>query len=86
MLIGPANGMISCSLGGDGLPNPEETCTVTCDDGYELTGSDSRTCQNDGSWNGSDAMCSRSEYHFKYNLCVANTSYAMILIYTMKVW
>ena len=61
MLTGPTNGMISCSLGDDGVPNPEETCTVTCDDGYELTGSDTRTCQNDGSWSGSDAICSRSE-------------------------
>ena len=49
----PNNGMISCSLGGDGA-NPEETCTVTCNTGYE--GGGVRTCQNDGSWS-SEAIC-----------------------------
>ena len=30
-----------------------------CNTGYELTGSDSRTCQSDGSWNGTETMCTR---------------------------
>ena len=59
MLTAPANGMINCSLGGDGDINIGETCTVTCNNGYQLTGSDSRTCQNDGRWSGSNATCSR---------------------------
>ena len=53
--------MISYSLGGDGVPNPGETCTVTFNSGYELMGSNVRTCENDESWNGSGALCSRGE-------------------------
>ena len=56
--------MINCSLGGDGVPSFEDTCTYTCNNGYELTGSrssssSSRTCQSDGTWSGSFPMCTR---------------------------
>ena len=61
-LDSPGNGLIKCSLGDDEVPSYEDTCNFTCNTGYELTGSDSRTCQSDGSWNGSIAMCSRSEW------------------------
>ena len=57
-LSDPSNGMINCSLGDDTYG---DTCSFTCDTGYELTGSDTRTCQSDGSWSGSVAMCSRGE-------------------------
>ena len=60
-LTDPTNGMIGCSLGGNNTPNPGESCTFTCDTGYELNGSDTRTCQNSGSWDGSDAACSRGK-------------------------
>ena len=55
------NGVINCSLGDDRVLSYEDTCTYTCNTGYELTGSDTRTCQSDGSWSGSDVMCSRGE-------------------------
>ena len=55
----PNNGMISCSLGDDGVLSYEDTCSFTCNTGYELTGSNTRTCQSDGSWSGSDDVCSR---------------------------
>ena len=51
--------MISCSLGGDGVPDPGDTCNFTCNTGYDLTGSRTRTCQSDGTWSGSDNMCAR---------------------------
>ena len=51
------NGMIICSLGDDGVPSYKDTCSFTCNTGYELTGNDTRTCQSDGSWSGSDPMC-----------------------------
>ena len=35
------------------------TCNFTCNTGYELTGSDSRTCQSDGTWSGAKATCSK---------------------------
>ena len=58
LLINP-NGSINCSLRDDGVPSYEETCSFTCNTGYELTGSDTRTCQSDGSWSGSDVVCGR---------------------------
>ena len=58
-LTTPSNGLISCS--GDGDPSYGDTCNFTCDIGYELTGSESRTCQINGTWSGSIAMCNRSE-------------------------
>ena len=54
------NGMIgSCSLGDDRVPSYEDTCSFTCNTGYELTGNNTRTCQSDGTWSGSDDMCVR---------------------------
>ena len=56
-LSDPNNGSVNCSLGDDGVPSFEDTCSFTCNTGYELTGSDTRTCQSDGSWSGSDGVC-----------------------------
>ena len=61
-LTDPNNRMISCSLGDDGVPSYEDTCSFTCNTGYELTGSDTRTCQSNGSWSGSDDVCRRGNY------------------------
>ena len=62
----PENGDINCSLGDDGVPSYEDTCSFTCNTGYELTGSDTRTCQSDGSWSGSDDVCGRGIYNDSY--------------------
>ena len=51
--------MISCSLGDDGVPSYEDTCSFTCNSGYKLTGNATRICQSDGSWSGSDDICRR---------------------------
>ena len=61
LLINPSDGilLISCSVGDDGVPRHGDTCSFTCNTGYELTGSGTRTCQSDGSWSGSDVMCRR---------------------------
>ena len=57
-LSAPANGEImSCSSGRVGVGYEGDTCSFTCNTGYELTGSDTRTCQSDGSWSGSDDVC-----------------------------
>ena len=53
LLNNPNSGMINCSLGDDGMSSYEDTCSFTCNTGYELTGSTERTCQSDGSWSGS---------------------------------
>ena len=53
----PLDGIIDCSLGDDGQPNVGDFCRFTCDDGFELDGSDMRTCQNDSSWSGTETTC-----------------------------
>ena len=55
--------MINCSLGDDEVPSYEDTCSFTCNTGYELTGSDTRTCQSDGSWSGSNSVCRRGNMY-----------------------
>ena len=74
-LTNPNNGIINCSLGDDGVPFYEDICNFTCNTGYELTSSDTRTCQSDGSWSGSESMCRRGNhlivlhsFMHKYNL------------------
>jgi len=56
-LTNPENGMISCPLIRGSSPLHEDTCSFTCNTGYELTGSIQRTCQSDGNWSGSSVSC-----------------------------
>ena len=65
-LNNPNNGIIRCSLGDDNVTSFEDTCNFTCDTGYELTGSNTRTCQSDGNWSGSDDVCGRGMYVHMY--------------------
>ena len=60
--------MVSCSLGDDGVHSYEDTCSFACNTGYELTGSNTRTCQSDGGWSGSDTACGRGEELHMYIL------------------
>ena len=53
----PMNGMISCTFMHSPVSSYEDTCSFTCNTGYELTGSSERTCQSDGSWSGSPVSC-----------------------------
>ena len=56
----PANGeIVSCSSGRVGVGYEGDTCSFTCNTGHELTGSDTRICQSDGRWSGSDAVCKK---------------------------
>ena len=48
---------MSCSSGRVGVGYEGDNCSFTCNTGYEPTGSDTRTCQSDGSWSGTDVMC-----------------------------
>ena len=58
-LTDPNNGVINCSVGDDGVPSYEDTCSFTCNIGYWLIGSDTRTCQSNGNWSGIEPSCSR---------------------------
>ena len=60
---------MSCSSGRVGVGYEGDTCSFTCNTGYELTGSDTRTCQSDGSWSGSDDVCRRGK-----NSCIINVA------------
>ena len=60
------NGNSNCKLANGRIPLPQDTCSYTCNTGYELTGSDTRTCQSGGSWNGSDGVCQRGEELFVF--------------------
>ena len=51
ILSAPGDGQISCSPGND---SPGDTCTLTCDDGFVIEGTQSRTCQDDLTWSGFD--------------------------------
>jgi len=51
-LTAPNNGTINCT--GNMF---EDNCTFSCDRGYELSGSEYRTCQSDQSWNGTGVTC-----------------------------
>ena len=58
-VIIPDNGNVSCTSGKVGVGYKGDTCNFTCNTGYELTGSDTRICQSDENWSGSDAVCRR---------------------------
>ena len=60
-LTDPNNGTINCLQGDDGVSSYEDTCSFTCNNGYELTGSDTRTCQSNGNWSGNDTLCNQME-------------------------
>ena len=66
-IIVPDNGNVSCTSGKVGVDYTGDTCSFTCNNGYELTGSGTRTCQNDGSWSGSDNFCIRGKLHLHNN-------------------
>ena len=55
-LTQPDNGKINCSLGDDGF---RDTCSFTCNTGYDVIGSFTRICQINGTWNGIETNCSR---------------------------
>ena len=56
-LTDPMNGIMSCSMVNSRMFSYEDTCSFTCDTGYELTGSSERTCHSDGNWSGSPVSC-----------------------------
>jgi len=64
-IFAPVDGMITCQLGVNEVANPGETCTFTCD-GATLTGNSTRTCQNDGTWSGTEPMCGTGMHCSKY--------------------
>ena len=52
-LVDPDNGNV------DYQTQEGSTATYTCDTGYQLDGTPTRTCQSDGTWSGSAPTCTR---------------------------
>ena len=53
----PSNGSINCSSNNQSLLQYQDSCTIQCNDGYELQGSVIRQCEASGQWNGSRTQC-----------------------------
>ena len=64
-LSDPANGMVTVMGTSVG-----DTASYTCNDGFELIGSMSVTCTNDGTWSDEPPMCRRKQF--------INTSYLVM--------
>jgi len=55
-LISPMNGSMFCSK--TVFPNSIE---FRCDEGFDLLGSEHRTCNSDGKWSGNTTSCKGTE-------------------------
>ena len=78
-LTDPNIGMINCSMEDDRVPSYEDTCSFTCNTGYELTGNDTRTCQSDGIWSGTEMMCRRGKHCTVVCGCVVSRVYNIFM-------
>jgi len=61
ILSTPSNGRMLCSSGRVGVGYEGDTCSFTCNTGYELPVSGNRTCRSNGSWSGSDTVCRKGK-------------------------
>jgi len=57
--MAPNNGISSCS---DRTTTSGGTCTITCNDGFMITGNSMGTCGGDGTWSGDNATCVMGKY------------------------
>jgi len=46
----PENGTLNCTIGDQGIAFPNDTCNYTCEEGFELDGSMTIVCGEDGVW------------------------------------
>ena len=52
-LSAPENGSVSVSKGED----VGSIATYTCDEGFKLVGQSTRSCQENGAWDGTEPLC-----------------------------
>jgi len=72
--------MITCSLGDDGVPSYEDTCSFTCNTGYELTGSDFRFCLSNGAWNENESFV--AEVILQKHIAIRNMCINILMYHT----
>ena len=51
--------MITSHRSGSFASRVNSVTTFTCNDGFQLAGSSRRTCQKNGGWSGTPAVCTR---------------------------
>ena len=70
VLKAPQFGSINCSLGDDGKPTPGDTCSFSCDEGYNIGDTTTTTCKDNGNWAPAlSAECVLGKYKYnKHNL------------------
>ena len=60
VMLTPSNGkIVGCTSGSMGLGHVGDICYLECNNGYEMVGNSTRTCQSDGNWSGTDTTCIR---------------------------
>jgi len=62
-LPSPNNGMIECTGS-----HFEDTCTFSCDGGFVISGSESRTCLGNKTWSGVETVCRPGTVECTYGL------------------
>jgi len=61
----PQFGSINCSLGEDGVPTLGDTCSFSCDDGYNIGTTTVNTCNDKGNWTPSlSAECVIGKFYY----------------------
>ena len=53
-----------CDYGSDGRASFEDVCQYSCDDGFNLVGSRSRSCLSTGMWSNDEPTCRRGVVWF----------------------
>ena len=71
----PANGVVSQSGNSEG-----DTATYTCNDGYELVGSETLNCQSDGNWDDVPPVCRREFQLFIFKV-IFNSFFSIITLF-----
>ena len=79
------DGMISCSLINDPVFSYEDICKYSCNTGYELIDSDTRTCQSNGSWNGTDNVCRRGMVHRSWVRYLSTVAVYYVCMYVLGI-
>ena len=60
----PEHGSVMCDYGSDRRASFEDVCQYSCEDGFDLVGSRSRSCLSTGMWSNDEPTCRRGVVWF----------------------